>query len=152
LSDAQLQVQAFAAEEVGPLARVYYSRLPLLDAGFAVQGGLAGISHMQAQTGDVFPTGAVLDLLLSIPGVARAEVTRWSFTVHRSPVFEWWEVEGHLLGLLLGIKPALTLERDEIDCVSLATFDRSWVNELPTGQSSEMISKLIDAEGFMFGS
>ena len=142
------QVQAFAAEEVGPLTRVYHSRLALLDEGFAVQGGLAGMSHMTTPDGQVFQTGSVLGLLLSIPGVVHAEVKRWSFVVNRSPVFEWWEIEGQLLGLLLGIKPALTIEREEEDCKSLITFDRAWVNEMPATE----FSKQIDGDGFIFPS
>lgn len=148
MSGESVKVAAFTIEETTPLTRVYHTRIELLDEGFAVQSGWAGMKWINEAT----PVGAMLDLLLSTRGVAAAEVKRHQFTIVRSPVFEWWEIERNIAPLLFGIGPALTIELSESDFRSLTTFDRSWLRELPASEDKSDFQNNSDQNSFTFAS
>jgi hypothetical protein len=65
--------------------------------------------------GEDMPIPGVLELVLSIPGVVHAQVTAWKLDILKSPVYEWDDVEDHLIPLWLGIKTAI----DETDAVQV---------------------------------
>ena len=54
-----------------------------------------------------FDLAPVLALVLAIPGVASARAFAYRMIVQKSPLFEWDEIEQHMLALLLGVRLAL---------------------------------------------
>ncbi len=108
------QTPAFVwAEEVSHNVRVYHSRLRLLDPGIQVTAGACGA--MEFVNGQ--PLDGVLELVLSIPGVAQAKVTAYALTVEKSPVFHWAEIDAHLANLFLGVPLALGCEETGLEDV-----------------------------------
>ena len=89
--------------------RVYHSRLRLME-DWQIQGGLAGATQLSDGT----PVCATLEFLLSLPGVAEAQVMAYRFVVKKSPVFSWGEVEKPIAALLLGVRTVLD-ETSELD-------------------------------------
>ena len=93
-------------QNLEPHLRVYHSRLRLLDGGWQFQGGFPGMKYLMRGDGEQEEICPVLELVLSVRGVERAEVRAWKLIVWKSPIFHWHEIDAHLLPLMMGIPQA----------------------------------------------
>lgn len=74
-----------------PDVRVYHSRFPLTE------------KPEETAQGNEHSDNAVLDIAANIPGVAMVVAKRYALVIMRSPMFEWAEIEVHLLRLLTAV-------------------------------------------------
>jgi hypothetical protein len=92
----------FRVEQPSVDVRTYHVRLRLLDDAGS-QGFVAGSEH-----GDWgFEVSPLLRFVLTIPGVAGAEVRAYYLAVQKSPLFSWDEIETELMPLIYGVKQAI---------------------------------------------
>lgn len=98
--------RGYLIQEINENQRVYHSRERLLPMGLGMIGMLKGQeTRTDLDLGvTINELPSVLVFVLGISGVVQAEVRAHHVVLVKSPVFDWDEIDDHMLRLLQGAK------------------------------------------------